>query len=189
MFLLNNIFISSEILTARFVCNISQCKGMCCCEGECGAPIEYDEIEILQSTFNETLPYLRKEAINKIKAEGLWKRNIWGGYEISLCDDACCIYACEKNQTVVCAIERAWKDGKIGFRKPISCHLYPIRVRKFGIFEGLVYEHWDICQFYNDEKAPLLFEFVSEALERKYGRGFVEKLRKMAQKLTDKRCK
>ncbi len=182
MFLLNKVLVSSEIITVRFSCNLSECRGMCCCEGDCGAAIEYDEIGILQSSLEEILSYLKKESVSKIKREGFWKRSIWGGYEISLCDDGFCVYAVEQDGIILCGIELAWKDKKIAFRKPLSCQLYPIRIRKFGIFEGLIYEHWDICRSDNSENAPLLFEFVSDALQKKYGVDFVEKLRKISQK-------
>ncbi len=79
----------------------------------------------------------------------------------------------KKNGVIRCSIEIAWQKKEIDFKKPISCHLYPVRVRKFGFFEGLVYERWDICRSYPDRTSPLLYEFVSEALKRKYGNDFL----------------
>lgn len=182
MFLINRILVSAEIITKRFSCDISECRGICCCDGEYGAPVEFGEIEVLQSILKDIVPYLSEESNHKIKAEGVYKRSVWGGYETPLSDDGSCVYAVEKNGIVFCGIELAWKDGKITFRKPISCHLYPVRVRKLGIFECLVYEHWDVCRSHNSENTPLVFEFVSDALQRKYGADFVDRLKEIAYK-------
>ncbi len=185
MILINKILVSSEILENRFACNILECKGLCCCEGNAGAPLETEETGVLEEIFSKISEYLRTESLKKIKKNGLWVKNIWGGFETPLGDDGCCIYAIENDGIIQCGIEKAWMEKKINFRKPISCHLYPVRIRKFGIFEGLIYERWDICRCRNDENTPLLYEFVSDGLRRKYGDKFIERLNEIAKKKTD----
>jgi len=182
MVLIGRILVSAEILVTRFACNITECKGMCCCEGTGGAPLENNEPEILSTIFPAVSKYLSHSSLNAIEKNGLWVKNMLGGIETPLAENGWCVYATEKNGIVYCGIEIAWREGKIDFRKPVSCHLYPVRVRKFGIFEGLVYERWDICHCKSQDSSPLLFEFVSDALERKYGAEFVEKLRKISKK-------
>lgn len=181
MVLVRNVLVSSEIIESRFSCNIPECKGICCCEGYGGAPLEQSEIPILQKILSEVSKYMRKTSLHKVNNTGLWIKNIWGGIEILLADDGWCVFAIEKNGVINCAIETAWFEKKIDFRKPISCHLYPIRIRKFGFLEGLVYEHWDICRYNEDSGSPFLYEFVSDALKRKYGDDFVNKLRKLSE--------
>ncbi|MCX7704993.1 MAG: DUF3109 family protein [bacterium] len=179
MILIGKILVSAEIIEKRFSCNILECRGRCCCEGYGGAPLEPSEVPVLEEILPMVSKYLRKSSIEKIKDNGPWCKNIWGGFEILLDDIGWCVFAVEKDGIIRCAIEAAWQDKNIAFKKPISCHLYPIRIRKFGFFEGLVYERWDICRYNTDQEAPLLYEFASDALERKYGNEFVEKLRNL----------
>ncbi|HOJ30852.1 MAG TPA: DUF3109 family protein [bacterium] len=182
MFFIGKILVSSEIVTCRFSCDINECKGMCCCEGEAGAPLEYSEIEILTKNIPVIKNYLKKSSVDKINRDGCFVKNLWGGFETPIADNGWCIYAVEENGIVLCGIEMAWKNKQIDFRKPVSCHLYPIRIRKFGIFEGLIYERWDVCRCKTLQESPFLIEFASEALERKYGNTFVEKLREISMK-------
>lgn len=184
MVLIGKILVSSELLECRFACDISECKGFCCCEGYGGAPLEPEETVILENIFPVVSGYLRTSSVEKIIKNGFWTKNLWGTFETSLADDGWCVFAVEKNGTVYCGIELAWQDKKVSFRKPVSCHLYPVRIRRFGVLEGLVFEHWDICRCKPLENAPLLFEFVSQALERKYGKEFVTKLYTIKEKNT-----
>ncbi|MGC9066114.1 MAG: DUF3109 family protein [Candidatus Ratteibacteria bacterium] len=180
MFFIGKILVSSEIITSRFSCDINKCKGLCCCEGEAGAPLEYQEIEILTKNMSTIKNYLRNSSVDRINRYGCFVKNLWGDFETPIAENGWCAYAVEKNGIILCGIEIAWKEKQIDFRKPISCHLYPIRVRKFGIFEGIIYEHWDICRSKVPKESPLLVEFAYEALERKYGSAFVEKLRQIS---------
>lgn len=180
MIVIGKILVSHEIVENKFACNLSECKGFCCCEGNGGASLEPNEAIILEKIFPVISKYLKNSSIKKIKKEGFWVRNFSNGIETPLDENGWCVYAIEKNERIYCGIEYAWHDKKINFRKPISCHLYPIRIRKFGIFEALIFEQWNICRIISTPEIPFLFEFVSDALQRKYGTDFVEKLRKIA---------
>ncbi|MCM8816359.1 MAG: DUF3109 family protein [Candidatus Omnitrophica bacterium] len=188
MVLIEKVLVSSEILESHFSCNIFECRGMCCCEGQGGAPLESDEIEFLEKIIPEVSRYMRESSIKSIRNKGPWVRNIFGGIETPLAEDGWCVYAVETNGVVRCSIEIAWQKKEIDFRKPISCHLYPVRIRKFGFFEVLIYEHWDICRCNSDEGSPFLYEFVSEALKRKYGDDFLDKLDALSRNSKRHRC-
>ncbi|MCM8789377.1 MAG: DUF3109 family protein [Candidatus Omnitrophica bacterium] len=187
MVLIGKVLVSSEIIEKRFACHLEECKGLCCCEGGGGAPLEPGETVILDEIFPHVAGYLRKASLEKIKNGGCWVRNIWGGIETPLTDDGWCAYAVEKNGIICCGIEIAWHEKKIEFRKPISCHLYPVRVRKIGIFEGLVFERWNICRNVSEDEAPLLYEFVSEGLARKYGEEFIGRLHQISLQISKRK--
>ncbi|MCM8825220.1 MAG: DUF3109 family protein [Candidatus Omnitrophica bacterium] len=180
MVLIGKVLVSSDVIENRFACDIKECKGLCCCEGGGGAPLEPEEISVFEEIFPGVAGYLRKTSVEKIKKDGYWVRNVWGGFETPLTDDGWCAYAVEKDGIIFCGIEIAWQQKKIEFRKPISCHLYPVRVKKIGIFEGLVFERWDICRTRSKEGTPFLYEFVSQALIRKYGEEFIRRLHQIS---------
>lgn len=138
--------ITTDILTERFACDISHCKGACCVEGNSGAPLEAEEVDILEAEYNNYSQYLKPEGIEAIERQGFMVVDADGDYTTPLIGDAECAYSFEENGVTLCAVERAWKEGLAGFRKPISCHLYPIRVVKFSNGSvGLNYHRWNVC--------------------------------------------
>ena len=184
MLVIDNILISDDILQEQFLCNLQACKGACCIEGDFGAPLEANEAEIIEDIYEHIAPLLSDQARSIISKEGFTKY-----YEDNetlgtpLLPNGACAYLTDESSTGIakCAFEKAFEEGKISFRKPISCHLYPVRVtsRPNLGFEALNYDRWDICSAActAGKKAQLfLFQFVKEALIRKYGEDFYAEL-------------
>ncbi len=184
MIIIQNKLISDEILEAKFVCNLAVCKGACCVEGDFGAPLEDEEKNILTSILEKVKPYLTEDGIKALEENGpyqYYEENEEFG--TTLRADGACAFVCFDDQGVAgCGIEKAYEAGKIDFKKPISCHLYPVRVKKeeeLG-FEALNYDQWEICKAactLGEASGVSLIDFVKEAIIRKYGEPFYEELK------------
>lgn len=182
---IDNILISDEIQKIRFCCDLESCKGACCVEGDAGAPLEENEISIIEDYIEEIKPYMRKEGIEVIEKNGIFDFDAGGDYVTPLINDKDCAFVIYENDIAFCAIEKAWADGKLKFQKPISCHLYPIRVNKHETFEALNYHKWYICQpaCTMGKKLELpLYKFLKDPLTRKYGKEWYDKLVKAIEK-------
>ncbi len=138
--------ISLDILREYFTCDLAHCRGACCVEGSSGAPLEEDEVDILEAEYEAYRPYMKPEGVAAVAEQGFMVVDTDGDYTTPLIGDAECAYSFEDGGVTFCAIERAWREGKTSFPKPVSCHLYPIRVARFhnGSY-GLNYHRWDIC--------------------------------------------
>lgn len=190
MILVQEKLVSNDVLDEQFVCNLEACKGACCWEGDMGAPLEKAELAILERIYAEVKPFLSPAGIAAIEKHGLY--DTFGEeqeYGTTLIDGGPCAYMLlDETGTAQCGIEKAWKAGKTDFRKPISCHLYPIRVAKneeVG-FEALNYDQWNICSAAcskgRELKVPV-YVFLKEAIIRKYGEAFYEELEAVAEYL------
>jgi len=184
MYIIGNIVVSEDVTEEQFACNLNACKGACCWEGEYGAPLEEDERGILEKLYPEVSPYLTTEGRAAIAAQGLFTKNEQvGGWDTTLVDNKACAYMTLNDQGMAqCGIEQAHRDGKINWKKPISCHLYPIRVtsKPEANFEALNYDVWDICSAActRGEKEKIrVYEFARPALIRKYGEAWYEELK------------
>lgn len=169
--------VSEDIFLEHFECELNQCKGKCCVEGDLGAPLEYNELSILEEIYPMLKPYLNKKSQQTIEEQGKYVEHEKGEYSTPLVEGKECAYVVFDNGIAFCGIEKAWKDGKINFQKPISCHLYPIRLwEKNGII-GINYEEWDICQCAcskgKKNKTPV-YQFLKDAIIRKFGKEFYE---------------
>lgn len=139
--------VSADLLRECFACDLSQCRGICCVEGNAGAPLEADEVDILEREYEAYRPYMTAEGIEAVERQGFMVVDAEGDYTTPLVDDAECAYARNENGVTLCAIEKAWLEGKTPFRKPISCHLYPIRLVHFSNGSiGLNYHRWSVCE-------------------------------------------
>ncbi len=188
MFQIDDKIVSVDILTTRFCCDLSACKGICCVEGNSGAPLEAEEIDLLNSEFEHYRPYLKPAGIATLERDGFFVMDDDGDYTTPLIDGAECAYSVESNGVTLCAIEQAWQAGKTPFRKPISCHLYPIRVAKFlNGSVGLNYHRWGICssavELGKREGVPL-FRTLREPIVRAFGEEFFVQL-EIAEKLLE----
>lgn len=186
MFQLGKTIVSEEIIEKDFVCNLSACKGACCVDGEAGAPLEKEETKILESIYPKVKPFLRKEGIDVIEKEGTWVTSEWNEPETPLINGADCAYVIfdEKN-TALCAIEEAYNSGVIEWKKPISCHLYPIRVKEYSEFAAVNYHKWEVCDdacSLGKELQVPVYKFVKQALIRKFGKDWYDELEKVAEK-------
>ena len=183
MFQLGKTIVSEDIIEKDFVCNLAACKGACCIDGEAGAPLEEEELKILMDVFPKVKPLLRKEGIKAIEEQGLFTSDE-GEYETPLIDGKDCAYVIfDDKKTAKCGIEEAYNKKLIDWRKPISCHLYPIRIMNYSEFDAVNYHKWPIC---NDactlgkELQVPVYKFVKDALIRKFGKNWYLELEKVA---------
>jgi Protein of unknown function (DUF3109) len=179
MIIVDDILVSEEIFEKQFVCNLSKCKGACCVAGEAGAPLKKGEIETLKLEFENYKPYLTSEGIGAILRDG------YSSYDAEDKDDKtmlidggpCAYINYDEKGIAICGIEKAYFDGKTTFRKPISCHLYPIRESGIGKITAVNYEEWEICSdacALGEELKVPVFKFLKEPLIRAYGEDFFE---------------
>jgi hypothetical protein len=189
MIMIEDKLISDELFQKKFVCDLSACKGACCVEGDAGAPLEKEETEILEKMFTKIKPYLRKEGIKAIKEQGTWIKDEDGDLVTPLVNGAECAYVIFDDKGITkCGIEKAWEEGKVSFRKPISCQLYPIRVSKTRTGEILNYHEWPICKpacACGDKLDVKVYRFLKDAIVRRYGDEFFGHLEEV-DKLLDK---
>lgn len=183
MYIIQNILVSDDVTDECFACNLAACKGACCWEGDFGAPLEDEELAILDRVYPAVAPYLSPLGRAAIEAEGPYGKNPEGkGWDTTLVEGGACAFMTKTPEgQAVCGIERAYNDGAVEWKKPISCHLYPIRVKKnkAADFEALNYDRWDICAAACTKGARekiRVFEFSREALTRKYGEEWYEEL-------------
>jgi hypothetical protein len=177
---IGGILVSDDIKTVEFVCHLEKCKGACCVEGDLGAPLEIDELEKMKEIQDEVKPYLTAEGNEAIRKQGPYLLDEDGDFSTPTIGGRECAYSHYDKQGVLkCGIEQAYLDGKIGFRKPISCHLYPIRITKKRNFEAVNYHKWSICSaacsYGKSLKVPL-YKFLREPLVRKYGEDWYNEL-------------
>lgn len=190
MVIVQDKLVSDEVLREAFVCNLEACKGACCWEGDYGAPLEEAELPVLEQIFEQVAPFLLPDAVALIREKGVYDFFEDGSPGTPLMPNGACAYmTLDENGVAQCGIERAWKAGATAFRKPISCHLYPIRVSKGASgFEALNYDRWDICRaacsLGKKLKTPV-YQFLKEAIVRKYGEDFYLELDAAAQFLAE----
>jgi hypothetical protein len=185
MYILDNKYLLSEdLFNKQFVCNIDACKGACCWEGDFGAPLEEGEQNILQDIYPSIKSYLTRAGIDAIETQGVAIVDDENELSTTLIDGGPCAYInYTENGTAYCGIEKANLDGVIDWKKPISCHLYPIRIKKLPDYDALNYDKWDICSdacVLGEELKVPVYRFLKDALIRKYGEDFYVKLEDMA---------
>ncbi len=187
MILIDDVLISDDVIDIQFVCNIKKCKGICCVEGDSGAPVEKSETKILKKIYPKIKKYLLAEGIEAIEKQGTFvdePDDEYTSYATPLINGGACAYVNYENDgTISCAIEKAWKDGVTDFRKPISCHLYPIRIKQMETVTAVNYDVWDICgdacSLGKKLKVPV-YVFLKDALRRKFGDEFYTTLEQAA---------
>ncbi|MEO6136988.1 MAG: DUF3109 family protein, partial [Ginsengibacter sp.] len=148
MIAIDNVLLSDEIVEEQFVCDLAKCKGGCCVDGDAGAPLENKELKEINKAYPEVAPYLTPEGIQIIEKEGKYIYDTEFGWVTPTTSNGMCVYGTiDKKGIVKCGIEQAYNDGKIDWKKPISCHLFPIRIKKTGKTELVNYEpREDLCQ-------------------------------------------
>ncbi|KAB7725600.1 DUF3109 family protein [Rudanella paleaurantiibacter] len=180
MILIENTVISDDIADKFFVCNLDKCKGACCVEGDLGAPLEAEELHILQRIYPKVKPYLSPEGIAAIEKQGLYEPDGEGGFVTTTVGGRECVFATWNDKGILkCGIEDAYNDGQVDWKKPISCHLYPIRVTKYDQYHALNYDRWPICSpacGLGKELNVPVYKFVREALVRAYGEAWYAEL-------------
>lgn len=180
MIVIEDKIISEELKNIHFICDLNSCKGACCIEGEGGAPLEKKEVKIIKKNYNKIKPYISQEGINVIEKKGLhYYSKETKTYNTQLIKGKACVFVNYENGFSYCGIEKAHKDKKIDFYKPISCHLYPIRITKYTTYEAVNYEEWDICKAacsLGEKEKVSVYQFLKEPIIRKYGQKFHDAL-------------
>jgi hypothetical protein len=184
MILLENTIVSEDILEKNFICNLSACKGACCIEGDSGAPITQDELEILEAELENIKPYLTAVSLEAIKTQNFWEKDTDGDLVTTCLPTGECNFSLRDEAGMLkCGIEQAYRDGKASIQKPLSCHLYPIRISNVGEFEALNYHRWDICKpacKLGEEHQVAVYQFLKEPLIRKFGADWYNELDEIA---------
>jgi Protein of unknown function (DUF3109) len=194
MIIIKDILVSDDLIEEQFMCNLDACKGACCWEGDWGAPVEEAEKEILDQIYKTIKPYLSKEGRKVIGEQGkytYYEKPAEFGTPL-LQNGACAYLTYDYKGVAQCGIEKAYNDGVIDFKKPISCHLYPVRVNSEEqvAFEALNYDRWDICSAACEkgkEYQMPVYQFVKDAIIRKYGQDFYDELEAAAQFVNSKK--
>ena len=178
MYQIGDVLISDEVLTERFICDLQDCKGACCIEGDAGAPLELDEVLELEEVLPVIWDGLDLQARKVINKQGVAYTDPEGQLVTSIVNGKDCVFTCYDEQgCCFCAIEKAFREGKTKFRKPISCYLYPIRVKQVGDMEALNYNRWNICKaavLLGLKEDVRVYEFLKEPLIRKFGEAWYQ---------------
>lgn len=186
MIAVGDTLLSEDLLEKAFVCDLTKCKGACCVEGDAGAPLESEEVTILEEIYEDVKPFLRPEGAAAIEEQGTsiqdpsddeWVTPLVNGAE-------CAYVIFDEKGVTKCGIEKAWEEGAVDFRKPVSCHLYPIRIDKYATYDAVNYHKWQICSPACDLGAQLkvpVYKFTKDALIRKYGPEWYKELEEVAE--------
>lgn len=177
---IGNKLISADLGEELFACDLSACKGACCVEGDLGAPLEKAELSVMKEILPKVKPFLREEGRKALDKQGAYVKDFTGGYSTPLVKGKECAYVTfDEKGVALCGIEQAHAAGAVDFQKPISCHLYPIRVLKLTEFEALNYHRWSICSpacKRGRQEGIKVYEFLKGPLIRAYGEDFYEEL-------------
>jgi hypothetical protein len=176
-----NTLISEDLFEKRFVCDLNACKGACCVAGESGAPLEQEEADLLKELWPKIKPYIPEKGQRAIEKDGVSEVDDDGDLVTTLVEGRgeCAFTVFDEKGIALCGVEKAWKDGAIPFRKPLSCHLYPIRVVKLAEHDGLNYHKWPICKPACECGTKLdvpVYRFLKDALIRAYGEDWYAEL-------------
>jgi hypothetical protein len=189
MIQIHDTIISLDVLEEAFLCDLSACKGVCCVEGDTGAPVEEEEVALLEEILPVVWDDLSPKAKEVINKQGVVYIDKDGEFVTSIVHGEDCVFTCyDENGYCKCAIEKAFREGKTGFYKPISCHLYPIRVARYKGFRAVNYHHWSVCQAavaLGKKKGVKVYQFLKEPLIRKFGEEWYQLLCQVAGELSE----
>ncbi len=194
MIAIDNVLVSDLVAEARFVCDLTRCKGGCCEDGDAGAPLSTEELDILNEVYETVKPYMTQEGIRTVERRGRYLYDREFGWVTPTIEGKMCVYGYrDENNVIKCGIEQAYRDGKINFKKPISCHLYPLTVQAGtkGDYDRMNYEPRAVlcspaCSLGKKLKVPV-YEFLKEPIIRKYGEEFYEALDAVATKMRNQK--
>ncbi len=184
MIQIDDTIISLDVLEEMFLCDLGVCKGICCVEGESGAPVENDELSLLEEVLPHVWDDLSPEAQEVIRKQGVVYLDEDEEYVTSIVDGKDCVFTCyDPDGTCKCAIEKAYREGRVSFYKPVSCHLYPIRVAQYKGFRAVNYHRWSVCQAavkLGRSQNLRVYQFLKEPLIRKFGEEWYKQLEAVA---------
>ena len=184
---IGGVLISSEILTEKFCCDYEKCKGICCVEGDAGAPVTLEEIASIEESLDAVWADLSASAQSVIDLQGVAYNDKDGELVTSIVRGKDCVFTCYEGDCCLCALEKAYREGKTNFCKPVSCALYPIREKNFGNgLVGLNYNRWAVCHDAVEKGAALnlpVYKFLKEPLTRRFGEAWYQELCDAAEEL------
>lgn len=192
MIAIDNTLISDEVIEKQFVCNLDKCKGGCCVDGDTGAPITQEEANIIEDIYPQIKHLLSPKAIELIEEEGTHTFDDEYGLVTPAIDGGICAYGYYDEKGIVkCAMEHEYLAGNIDFKKPISCHLFPIRITEYETYDAVNYEPRETlckpaCKLGKSLQVPV-YQFLKEPLIRKYGEAFYETLDAVAKEYFEKK--
>jgi len=176
--------VSLDLLEKQFHCNLQKCSGACCVVGESGAPLEENEKELIADAYPVAKQFMTETGIKAVEEQGWYVIDSDGDTVTPLSNDGACAYIYNEKGITFCAIEKAWNEGLTDFRKPVSCHLYPVRITKYKAYDAVNYEKNDICKSalkFGKKHETYLYKFLKDALTRKYGEDWYQNLEKQAE--------
>jgi hypothetical protein len=186
MIRIGDTLISDDLNDVQFCCNLDACKGACCVDGDAGAPLEEEEIGLIEDNLDGIRPFMTERGRAVVDSWGVFDADMEGIYVTPLVDGKeCAFVSFDEKGIALCAIEQAYQAGKSRFRKPISCHLYPVRISKYSRFHAVNYHKWHICKPALEEGNSLelpLYRFLQDALTRKYGESWYLELANLLKK-------
>jgi hypothetical protein len=185
MIAINNTLISEDLLDKKFVCDLNACKGACCVAGDSGAPLDKNELNLLESVLEQVKPFMTEKGLTAINKQGPYVIDEDGDYTTTLVSEKaeCAFVYFDANKIAKCAIEKAHAEGIISWKKPISCHLYPVRITQHKSYEAVNYHKWDVCKpacTCGKKLDVPVYKFLKEPLIRKYGKEWFKQLEKSA---------
>lgn len=190
MIIIDNKLVSDELLEEQFVCDLSKCKGGCCEDGDAGAPMEKWELEKLNAHYEDIKAYMTPQGIKEVEKQGKYLYDREFGWVTPTINGGICAYGIkDKTGTILCGIEQAYNDGKLDWKKPLSCHLFPVKTKKSKRDPDMEYVNYEpredlcsaACSLGKKLKVPV-YQFLKESLIRKYGTEFYEALEALHQK-------
>jgi hypothetical protein len=185
MIAIDNTLVSEDLIKRKFVCDLNACKGECCVAGESGAPLDEEELPVLDGVLEKVKPYMTAKGLKAVKKHGTWVKDSDGDYTTTLVGEGeeCAFVFFDENKIAKCAIEQAYLEGKITWKKPISCHLYPVRITPYKQYDAVNYHSWSVCKPACECGKKLdvpVYKFLKEPLIRKYGKEWYKQLEKSA---------
>ncbi len=193
MIQIGNTIVSLDLIEQFFCCNLDDCHGSCCIEGDSGAPLKQSEVEEIEKILPVIWDDLSEKAQHVIEKQGVCYTDIEGDTVTSIVDGKECVFSYMENGICKCAIEKAYKEGKISFYKPMSCHLYPVRLTEYKTFTAVNYHKWDICKcakLFGEKQRVPAYVFLKNALSRRFGNEWYEQLKIVAEEyLKEKNAK
>ena len=193
MIIIDNVLVSDLLVEEQFVCDLSKCKGACCEDGDAGAPLDNKEKEYVKEFYEKVKPYMTKEGIKEVKEVGPYLYDREFSWVTPTVNGEICAYGYKEKGVIKCAFEQAYNDGKIPWKKPLSCHLFPIKIQKSKSDPTKEYVNYepreDLCKsgctLGVKLKVPA-YQFLKESIVRKYGETFYETLDATAKHLKNK---
>lgn len=180
MIIVDNCLVSEDVIEKAFSCNVQACKGACCIEGDAGAPIEPEEVDIIAKNIDVIKTEMDESGLQTLSKDGFSEKDPFDQMLVTTCKpNKECVFVVRKDGILNCAVEIANKKHAFDFPKPISCHLYPIRVDKYNEYHALNYHRWSICAdacSKGAEEGTMVYQFAQHALERKFGKEWYRNL-------------